>query len=468
MFRHLTCILYIVIALGALTFTSCKHQPAAVAGQEIVDSIRQPSFPELVIDVHPKADYREDALSMLQQAIDDCSRRGGGHVNVKRGKYHLCGSLVLKSNVDLHLEMGSNLQFSGVASDFLPEVHTRWEGTECMNYSPMIYAEGCTNLAITGHGTIDAQASLEMTAWASYDNDLEDADGQLLHQMAEDQVPFEERPLGRDMHLRPSMIQFNGCSSVLVEDVRIVESPFWTIHPLYCHDVVIRNVTIESFYRNNDGVVAESSSDVLIEHCVFNTGDDSVDIKAGRNAEGRRIGRPSRNIVIRDCIFSSEANGLCIGSEVSGGIENVFVDNVRIEDVRNAIYFKSNSDRGGYIHNINIDNVEVTHAKLSVVRIETDFYDYGNGGYPSEFADFHIANVNVHSSDYYGIYIDGQDNNHVKDVVIRNFDIGRAKIPYYVYNSDHVAFDNVVVAEDLMPKEPVPAVERQLFEPERK
>lgn len=433
--------------------------------QDIIDAICQPQFADLELDVYPTDDYRDDALPSLQQAVDECSRRGGGHVNVKRGKYLLCGPLRLRSNVDLHLEMGANLQFSGHASHFLPEVLTRWEGTECYNYSPMIFADSCVNVAITGHGTIDAQAGLEMAAWADLKDDQEERDGALLHRLAEEHVPLAERPRGRELHLRPSMVQFRCCSGVLVRDVRIVESPFWTIHPLYCDNVVISNVTIESFYRNNDGIVAESSHHVLIQDCVINTGDDSVDIKSGRNAEGRRLARPSHDIVVRRCIFSSEANGLCIGSEVSGGVSDIYIDDIRIEGVHNAIYLKSNSDRGGYIRNIWVNNLDVTQAKLAVVRIETDFFDAGQGDNPSEFTQLHISNVTVNTSDLYGIYIDGQDNNHVTDVTIRNFNTAKAKIPYYVYNADRITFDGVVVADDQMPAVPIPAVEQHIFEP---
>lgn len=434
------------------------------AQQRIIDSIERTVFADLDIFVAPLDNVEEDACPMIQQAIDDCAARGGGHVNIRIGRYRLNGPIELRSNVDLHLEMGAYLQFSGHAADFLPAIYTRWEGTECYNYSSMILARNCENVAITGFGTIDAQACVEMAYWSRVGDDIEDQDGSKLHKMAEIGVPVDQRVKAPEAHLRPSMVQFIECNRVLVQDIRLVESPFWVLHPLYCSNVVISNVIVESFYPNNDGVVAESSSNVLIDRCLFHTGDDSVGIKSGRNSEGRAIGRPAKDIVIRSCLFSSQANGLCIGSEVSGGIENIYMDDVRIENVKNAIYFKSNSDRGGYIRNIWANNINVTHASMAVLRIETDFFDYTGGKNPTMFEDIHLSNIKSHLADYYGIYIDGQDSNPVKGVDIQNFYSDRVKIPYYVYSSENVTFKSVVFDDYELPEVPVLATEHQFFE----
>lgn len=448
--------------LGNLLYDSIKSDNSTPQ-QFIIDGIKLTEFADLDIFVAPLEDNGQDARPMIQQAIDDCASRGGGHVNIRIGKYLLNGPIQLRSNVDLHLEMGAYLRFSGHAADFLPAIRTRWEGTECYNYSSMILARDCENVGITGFGTIDAQACVEMASWSNGETS-DRADAARLHQMAEQGVPVEERQMAPDSHLRPSMIHFINCNRVLVQDIRMVESPFWVLHPLYCSDVVVRNVIVESFYRNNDAVVAESSSNVLIDQCVFHTGDDSVDIKSGRNSEGRAIGRASRNIVIRSCLFSSKANGLCIGSEVSGGVENVYMDDVRIENVKNAIYFKSNSDRGGYIRNVWANNINVSHASMSVLRIETNFFDYTGGKHPTSFENIHLSNIKSHLVDYYGIYIDGQDDNAVKCVDIQNFKSDRVKIPYYVYSSQDVRFRNVVFDDYTLPQEPVLATEHQFFE----
>lgn len=430
--------------------------------QTIIDNIARTNFPDYKYDVSPLMDDSQNALPTLQEAIDRVSFMGGGTVRVRKGNYLLCGSLHLKSNVCIDLADGAYLRFSGHPSDYLPEVFTRWEGTEMYGYSPFIYAYHCNNIAITGHGTIDGQAGSEMADWANPEHDLEDADSQDLVRMCAEGAPVQERRFGQGRHLRPSMIQMIGCSRVLIEGVSIKDSPFWVIHPVYCDNVVVREVNIKSNFRNSDGCVAESSSNVLIERCSFLTGDDSVAIKSGRNAEGRSIARASENIVIRNCLFSSEQNGLCIGSEVSGGVSSIYMDSIRIEHVGNAIYFKSNSDRGGYIRDVWVNNVTVVNTRGAVVRFDTDYFDYtGRGHYLSEFRGFHIKNIFATKSEHYGIFIDGQDDCHVQDVEITNFNLAESTRNYHVIYGSNIVFNDCVINGQKLPTSPIESETRQ-------
>ena len=290
--------------------------------EQIIANIARTSFPHKKIKVicpDSASNQKGHSRQLIQRAIDSCSLAGGGHVIISKGIYYLKGNLVLKSDVNLHLEKDAYLLFSGKADDFLPEVWTRWEGTELYGHSPMIYAKHATNIAITGQGTIDAQGGREFASWSQ----IEVSDRNRLRKMGEKLIPVTERIFGKGTILRPSCIQFMGCSRILVEGITIKNSPFWTIHPVYCDNVIVRSITIDSHYPNNDGCDPESTSNVLIEECIFRTGDDAIAIKAGRDADGREIGRPSKNIVIRNCLFQSECNGLCIGSEMSGGVENI-------------------------------------------------------------------------------------------------------------------------------------------------
>ena len=297
--------------------------------EQIIANIARTSFPHKKIKVicpDSASNQKGHSRQLIQRAIDSCSLAGGGHVIISKGIYYLKGNLVLKSDVNLHLEKDAYLLFSGKADDFLPEVWTRWEGTELYGHSPMIYAKHATNIAITGQGTIDAQGGREFASWSQ----IEVSDRNRLRKMGEKLIPVTERIFGKGTILRPSCIQFMGCSRILVEGITIKNSPFWTIHPVYCDNVIVRSITIDSHYPNNDGCDPESTSNVLIEECIFRTGDDAIAIKAGRDADGREIGRPSKNIVIRNCLFQSECNGLCIGSEMSGGVENIYMDNIQI------------------------------------------------------------------------------------------------------------------------------------------
>ena len=295
------------------------------------------------------------------------------------------------------------MQFGGRSKDFLPVVLTRWEGTELYGHSPMIYAYHATNIAITGKGTIDAQAGLEFATWGP----KEANDRDRLREMGDKLTPVQERIFGEGTILRPSFVQLYGCSRILVEDVTLKDSPFWTIHPVFCDNVIVRGVTIDSHFPNNDGCDPESTSNVLIENCTFRTGDDAVAIKAGRDTDGRATGRPSENIVVRNCSFFSECNGLCIGSEMSGGASNVYMENVEIGTVKNAINFKSNKDRGGYIRNVVVNNITVERAKGAILRFETNYFGYRGGNHQTIYEDFRISNVQAKDADNYAVYMEG-------------------------------------------------------------
>lgn len=425
----------------------------------IIDGIALTSFPDRDIRlVCPKnnGDWNSKARLLIQSAIDSCSLMGGGRVVVGKGTYRLNGNLVLKSNVNLHIEKDACLLFSGKSEDFLPVVQTRWEGTELYGHSPMIYAYHADNVAITGEGIIDAQAGLEFASWA----DIEAPDRDRLRDMGEKMTPLYERIFGEGTKLRPSCIQFLGCSRILVENVTIRNSPFWTIHPVYCDNVIVRGVTIDSHYPNNDGCDPESTSNVLIENCTFRTGDDAIAIKAGRDADGRAVGRASRNIVIRNCLFYSECNGLCIGSEMSGGVENVYMENIRIGTVKNAIYFKSNPDRGGYIRNIFVNNIDVERAKGAILRFETNYFGYRGGTSTSLYENFRIRNVQAGFADNYAVFIDGYEGMPIKDIDIEHFHVKQALHPYYLKCIDNVLLKNTFVNGKQLAEQPEEHKER--------
>lgn len=420
----------------------------------IVSNIARTSFPSFTITVTPPVEGTGEVSGEVrrdfQHAIDSCSLAGGGTVIVKPGEYHLNGSLFLKSDVNLHLEKGAILKFSGNADDFLPTVFTRWEGTELYGHSAMIYANHATNIAITGEGVIDANAGVEMSSWGP--NEATDRDR--LRDQGERLVPVSERQYGKGTILRPSAVEFVGCSRILLENVTIKNSPFWTIHPIYCDNVIVRGVTIDTHFANNDGCDPDATSNVLIENCVFNVGDDAIAIKSGRDADGRRVGRPSKNIVIRNCLFNSECNGLCIGSEMSGGVENVFMHDIQIGTVKNAIYFKSNRDRGGYIRNVFVDNITVQHALGAVLRFETNYFGFRGGKHASQYENFHINNIDVKKSDHYAFFISGYPEKPVRNVVVNNMTVAEAPQPYYMHCTESVTLDNCRVNGNLVPQHP--------------
>ena len=470
--------------------TSDKNDVKAMQ-DSLAATFQKVKIPNRKSKVKPLSDNNANALPMLQQAVDNLSARGGGHLIVSPGTYYLCGTLFLKNDVDLHLERGAVLRFSGVADDFLPVVQTRWEGTNLMGRSAMIYANGARNIAITGHGTIDAQGK-DMARWGmtadtdafkenthgTHGETIEMPDVRRLRQLGD--TEGSERIFGKNTYLRPCAIEFYGCSRILVDGITLKNSPFWCIHPVYCDNVTVSGITIDSHFPNNDGCDPESSRNILIENCLFRTGDDAVAIKAGRDADGRRVGIPSENIVIRHCRFFSECNGLCIGSEMSGGVKNVYLYDVEIGNVKNALLFKSNLDRGGYIRNIFVDNIRIKSAQGAVLRFETNYFGYRGGNYPAQYEHFRISNVSAEKSEAYGVYYDGPgvpEKNMsgdtavspearntayaIRDIKVNNLHITSAKHPYYLFNTDGCCFINCTVGGKQLPYNPEESAVRQ-------
>ena len=330
-------LLILVSLVNVFILVSMNAQPVNV--NKILKNIVAPVFPDKQFNVHDLGAVNDgvtDSRNAINKAITDCSNAGGGMVLVPAGKYYVAGSVILKSNVNLHLNEDAELIFSSKPIDYTPFVLTVWEGTELFNYSPLVYAYHVSNIAITGKGTLNGNASKEFATWRPQGSENQNC----LRQMGIDKVPVYQRNFGLTSNLPPSMIQFYGCSNILIQDIHILDSPYWVIHPVFCTNVTVRGVTTDSYNRNNDGCDPEYTRNVLIENCTFNVGDDAIAIKAGRDQDGWRIGQPTENIVIRNCVFNSKCNGLCIGSEMAAGVRNVFMENVTVKNCLSGIYFK--------------------------------------------------------------------------------------------------------------------------------
>ncbi len=355
---------------------------------EILARIVPPQFPSRNFDITKfgaVGDGQTDCTSAIAKAIDACAEAGGGRVVVSAGEF-LTGAIHLKSNVDLHLvATNSVLKFSTDPKQYLPAVFTRFEGIECWNYSPLIFAAGQKNIAITGAGTLDGQADdSNWLAWKGRKGGgagTQTAARKRLDKMNNDGVPVEQRHFGEGDFLRPPFVEFSLCRNVLIDGVKIRRSPMWEIHPLLCTNVIVRGVDISSHGANNDGCDPESCCDVLIEKCIFDTGDDCIAIKSGRNADGRRVNVPSQNIIIRDCTMRDGHGGTTIGSEISGGCRNVFVENCEMDspELACALRLKSNAMRGGVLENIFMRNINVGLVKDSVLQIDF-LYEEGAKG----------------------------------------------------------------------------------------
>ena len=417
---------------------------------EIMKNIKVPTFPDKVfnvLDYGAKSDTTFNSLPAILAAINECNLQGGGKVLIPEGSYLSKGSIILKSHVNLHLAEGARLEFSTEASDYLPMVLTKWEGTECYNYSPLIYSYQSTNVALTGKGVIDGNGAAMFNTWKP----KEKAGMDRLRQMGNDTIPVYQRVFGEGWYLRPSMVQFFGCKNVLVEDIEIYDAPFWIVHPVYCDNVTVRGIYIDSNNYNNDGCDPESSTNVLIENVKFNVGDDGVAIKSGRDQDGWRIGQATKNLIIRNCHFARWA--ITIGSEMSGGVRNIFIEDCRIDSCRNGIYFKSNLDRGGFFENLHMRNIEADICLWGVINFRTDYHGYRGGNYPTQFRNITIENVKCNRVDSVAIMANGVPEAKLYDIALRNIEVKSAPKATQMKNVVNLKLDNIVVNGKQITKE---------------
>ena len=374
----------------------------------ILARIREPKFPNrdfVITDFGASTDGRTDSTAALAQAIDACNKAGGGRVIVPNGKF-MTGAIHLKSNVNLHLSDGATLEFLSDPARYLPVVLTRWEGVECMNYSPFIYAHGQENIAITGTGTLDGGATNETwLAWNQKQSKtgkpgLQTAARKKLFMLGEQNVPVAGRIFGDGSYLRPSFVQPYRCKNVLIEGVTIIRSPMWELNPVLCRNVIVRGVTIVSHGSNNDGCDPESCRDVLIENTTFDTGDDCIAIKSGRNNDGRRLAMPTENVIIRHCVMKDGHGGVTIGSEISGDCRNVFAEDCKMDspNLERALRLKTNAVRGGILENIALRNIEVGRVADSVISIDFRYEEGEKGSYLPVVRDVTVENVTSRSS----------------------------------------------------------------------
>jgi len=404
--------------------------------------IQAPKFPArdfAITKYGAVADGKTNCKPAVDQAIAACAAAGGGRVIVPAGEWFVAGPIHLKSDVNLHLQKGATLRFSTTPADYLPVVLTRFESNEVMNFSPLIYAHGQENIAITGEGTFDGQAGKK--AWWDW-KATGVADSNALREMGEKGVPAKDRLFGGEHRLRPNFVQTHSCRNVLIEGVTFVNSPMWVLNPVLCTNVNVRDVTISSHGPNNDGCNPESCRDVLIEDCTFDTGDDCIAIKSGRNADGRRIGVPSENIMVRGCQMKDGHGGVVLGSEMSGGIRNVYVENCTMgsPNLERAIRLKSNSSRGGYLENLYVRNIDVAQVKEAVVRINLR-YDKDRGEHYPIVRNIELRGITSEKSKR-PLYLVGLPNSKITNVLIENCTFQNASKPSVFEDVEDVQFRN--------------------------
>ncbi|RZJ27692.1 MAG: glycoside hydrolase family 28 protein, partial [Chryseobacterium sp.] len=350
------------------------------------------------------------STSAFKKAIETCAANGGGRVVVPKGTF-LSGAIHLKSNVNLHLSDGAKILFSRNPDDYLPMVFSRWEGMELMNYSPFIYAYEQENIAITGNGILDGNASNDYwwpwKAKKEYGwkdgmaNQLDDVKSLTLQ--VKNGVDPRARVYGKGHYLRPPFIQLYLSKNILIADVKIINAPFWNLNPVLCENVTVSGVKIITHGPNNDGCDPESCKNVLIKDCYFDTGDDCIAIKSGRNEDGRKIARPAENHIIENCEMKDGHGGIVIGSEISGGAKNIFAQNLIMDspNLDRILRLKTSSLRGGIIENVYMRNVEVGTYKEAAILCDM-FYEKPGDFLPT-IRNITVENLNIKKGGKFGL-----------------------------------------------------------------
>ena len=394
----------------------------------ILARIKAPVFPARdfnITNYGAKGDGKTDCTAAIAKAIRECTLAGGGRVVAPQGIF-LTASIHLSSNVNLHVPAGATLLFIQDPARYLPLVATRFEGVELMNYSPFIYADGQENIAITGEGTLDGNADeSHWWPWKARAAAPNEDSRTTLFGMGEKGVPLAQRIFGEKGTLRPCFIQPCRSRNVLIEGVTILRSPMWEVTPYDCTNVTIRGVNVVSHGPNNDGCDPDSCRDVLIENCRFDTGDDCIAIKSGRDRDGRQLAKPTENVVIRNCQMKNGHGGITIGSEMSGGVRNVLVENCTLSspNLNQALRFKTNAMRGGVIENVYFRNIEIGEVADAVLQIDF-YYETGDKGPEHPLVrNIEVSGLNAGKAKY-ALVMRGFASDPIRDVRLDRWTIG--------------------------------------------
>lgn len=428
----------------------------------------------------------------IQSAIDACHKAGGGKVIVPSGLW-LTGPIVLKSYVNLHLETGATLLFTKDINEY-PLVKTNWEGLDQMRNQAPISADNAVHIAITGKGIVDGNGDI----WRSVKKDkLTESQwkklvnsGGVLSDDKKTWYPSEKSKKGHQLQhpgaispekdeafynsikdfLRPNLVVLTSCKYVLLEGVTFQNSPAWCLHPLMTDHLTVRNVSVKNpwYAQNGDGIDVESCSNVLIENSVFDVGDDGLCMKSGRDAEGRKRGKPTQNVIIRGCTVYASHGGFVIGSEMSGGARNIHVSNCTFVGSDIGLRFKTTRGRGGIVEDIFIkdiymkdipgeailfdmyymakDPIPLTGEKRELPKVEMKPVDEST----PQFRNFHISNVYCNGASK-AVFIRGLPEMHIQNITFENM-VLQADQGIDIQEATGIRFKNVkVISKDTNP-----------------
>ncbi|MFD1771970.1 glycoside hydrolase family 28 protein [Sphingobacterium suaedae] len=400
-----------------------------------------------VLNYGGKNDSTGTNTQAIAKAIEAAARKGGGTVYFPAGKY-ITGPIHFKSNITLFIDAGAELHFSDNFDDYLPMVESRWEGTAVTNFSPLFYGADLENIAIVGRGLIDGHGK----KWWGYSEvevkkQTEDSKWQKefkrlnVNVLAPDLPGWIERGF-----LRPPFIQFLRCKNIQIKDIKIQNSPFWTINPQYCDNVTVDGVTIDNPPSpNTDGINPESCSNVRIANCHISVGDDCITIKSGKDRSGRQVNIPAENYTITNCTMLRGHGGVVIGSEMSGGVKNIVISNCVFDGTDRGIRLKTARGRGGIVENIRVSNIVMRNIRDQAIVMDM------------QYAKTEVAPVSERTPQFKNIFISdlagstnrvgllrGLDEMPIENVSFNNINM-QAKAGFSLENAQKIMFNNVQV-----------------------
>lgn len=416
----------LVLSAFALFFSwGARAQSMDALRDSILQQITGAQLSEKAIDITKlgaRGDGKTDCLPAFKRAMKKAQKQGGAMINVRAGTYYIRGPIHFVSNVCINLQEGATLKFDPLP-ELYPNVETSWEGTYLYNHSPFIYGKGLKNVAIIGRGTIDGNAMTTFSTWKPSQKPAQQRSRELNHQEA----PLSERVFGEGSFLRPQLIQFFDCQGITLEGVKIINSPFWCVHLLRSENIICRALRYDAKLINNDGIDPESSRNVLIEDVHFDNGDDNVAIKSGRDNDGWKA-RPAENIIIRRCHFKG-LHAVVIGSEMSGGVRNVIVQDCDYAGYnKRGIYVKTNRDRGGYVRNLYVKNCRFGDVE-DLFYVTSMYAGEGkNSSYPSTVENIFVDGLTAKNVSAAALTIQGTEGKPVSNVVLHNIEVESARI----------------------------------------
>jgi len=396
---------------------------------------------------------------LINKTIDKLNAKGGGTLYFPSGKY-LTGAIKLKSNITIDLEAGATLLFSDNFDDYLPFVEMRHEGIMMKSFSPLIYAVDAENITIKGEGTINGQGK---KWWDEFMRVIIDVKKNGKKDINKYQPMWDEvnnaNAIAADINedysealqrrfFRPPFIQPIRCKNILIQGIKIINSPFWTVNPEFCENVTIDGITINNpLSPNTDGINPESCRYVHISNCHITVGDDCITLKSGRDLQARKLGWANENITITNCTMLAGHGGVVIGSEMSGGVKKVVISNCVFDGTDRGIRIKSTRGRGGVVEDIQVSNIVMRNIKREAFMLNLKY-----SRMPEEplsertpiFRNINISNVTANNVDT-PIKIIGLEESPITDVTFTNVNIKSAKNTSSMTNCENIKFNEVYV-----------------------